>query len=181
MHRRTLFLLPAALAVGACGGVLPAPVSAPPGAYVIRPGQASAVERRMLDEVNMRRGFEGLAPLSYDSALMQAAALHAVDMSVQNRPWHWGSDGSSPIDRVRRAGYPGRFLGQAISESFEDELRTLDAWMADPVTRPVIMDPDARDMGFAWHQEPATGKLWWTLITATTERAPGPFAALALF
>jgi len=101
-------------------------------------------------------------------------------MAMQNRPWHWGSDGSSPVDRLRRADYPGRFLGQTISESFEDEMLTLDAWMADPTTRAVIMDPQARDMGFAWHQE-SNGKLWWTLVTGTRELPPGPYAANALF
>jgi hypothetical protein len=29
-------------------------------------------------------------------------------------------------------------------------------------TRAVILDPNARLMGFSWYQE-ETGKLWWTL------------------
>jgi uncharacterized protein YkwD len=178
MHRRAFLLLPLGLALSACGA---GQIEAPPGAYVIRRSDAKRIEARMRDEINMRRGFEGLVPLTYDSALTQAAALHAVDMSFQNRPWHWGSDGSSPVERVRRAGYAGRFLGQTISESFEDELITLDAWMDQPDTRAVIMDPEARDMGFAWYQEPNTGKLWWTLVTGTTEVAPGPFPMAAAF
>jgi len=85
-------------------------------------------------------------------------------MAVQNRPWHFGSDGSSPIDRVRRAGYPGMMLGENISETFETELETLSAWMGDPTTAAVVLDPNARDLGFAWYQEPG-GKLWWTMVT----------------
>jgi uncharacterized protein YkwD len=181
MDRRRLLALPALIALAACGGLGAGQVEAPPGSYVIRPRDAERVEARLLDELNLRRGLEGLERLAYDPALKQAAALHAVDMSVQNRPWHWGSDGSSPVDRVRRAGYPGHFLGQTISESFEDEITTLDAWMADPTTRAVIMDPAARDLGFAWYQEPATGKLWWVLVAGTTEMAPGPFPTPAVF
>jgi uncharacterized protein YkwD len=49
-------------------------------------------------------------------------------MSVQNRPWHFGSDGSSPLDRARRAGYTGTLLGELISETFESEVETLAAW-----------------------------------------------------
>ena len=84
-------------------------------------------------------------------------------MSIQNRPWHFGSDGSSPIDRVRRVGYSGRLIGEAISETYESELETLKAWMQQPNIRDVILDPSAREMGFDWYQE-NSGKLWWTLV-----------------
>ena len=82
---------------------------------------------------------------------------------VQNRPWHFGSDGSSPLDRVLRVGYQGRLLGENISETYESELETLSAWMQQEDTREVILDPRGRDMGFAWFQEPS-GKIWWTMI-----------------
>jgi uncharacterized protein YkwD len=84
-------------------------------------------------------------------------------MAVQNRPWHFGSDGSSPIDRVARVGYEGPLIGETISETFETELETLAAWMEQEGTRRVIMSPDATKMGFSWHQE-NNGKLWWTLV-----------------
>lgn len=89
-------------------------------------------------------------------------------MSVQNRPWHFGSDGSSPIDRVRRVGYNGRVVGENISETYETELETLAAWMEEDATRNIILDSAASDLGFAWYQE-NNGKIWWTLITG----APG--------
>jgi uncharacterized protein YkwD len=85
-------------------------------------------------------------------------------MSVQNRPWHFGSDGSSPLDRVNRVGYAGRLVGENISETFETELETLSAWMIKPDTREIIMDPAARELGFSWFQEP-NGKIWWTMVT----------------
>lgn len=66
--------------------------------------------------------------------------------------------------RVQRVGYTGTLLGELISETFETELITLAAWMRQPDTRAVILDPQARDMGFAWYQEPS-GKIWWTLVT----------------
>ena len=92
-----------------------------------------------------------------------AAATHARDMSVQNRPWHFGSDGSSPIDRVRRVGYTGELVGEAISETYETELETLAAWMEEEGSRRVILDPAARELGFSWLQED-NGKIWWTLV-----------------
>lgn len=117
----------------------------------------------MLDSVNSLRQASGAAPLQLDAQLTAAAATHSRDMSVQNRPWHFGSDGSSPIDRVRRTGYAGQLIGETISETYETELETLAAWMEQPDTRRVILDREARNMGFSWHQE-ANGKIWWTMV-----------------
>ena len=84
-------------------------------------------------------------------------------MARQNRPWHFGSDGSSPIDRVRRSGYSGLMLGELISETYETELETLGAWMENADTRAILLDKRATNLGFAWYQE-KTGKIWWTMI-----------------
>ncbi|MEO0569986.1 MAG: CAP domain-containing protein, partial [Pseudomonadota bacterium] len=59
----------------------------------------------MLDSVNSLREAAGHGPVELNSQLNAAAATHSRDMSLQNRPWHFGSDGSSPIDRVKRVGY----------------------------------------------------------------------------
>ncbi|MEM7320174.1 MAG: CAP domain-containing protein [Pseudomonadota bacterium] len=116
----------------------------------------------MLDSVNSLRSASGLSSVQLNSQLNAAAATHARDMAAQNRPWHFGSDGSSPLDRAARAGYTGQFLGEAISETYETELETLAAWMNEPGTRSVILDPAAINMGFSWFQEKG-GKIWWTL------------------
>jgi uncharacterized protein YkwD len=84
-------------------------------------------------------------------------------MSVQNRPWHFGSDGSSPLVRVQRVGYAGTLYGEVISETYQTELETLSYWMSKKDTRDVILDTRARDLGFAWYQEPQ-GKIWWTML-----------------
>ncbi|KUJ77925.1 hypothetical protein AVO45_08105 [Ruegeria marisrubri] len=132
-----------------------------PQVYKIR-GNPEKIQYRMLDSVNALRQASGLQPVQLNAQLTAAAATHAKDMARQNRPWHFGSDGSSPLDRVARAGYPGSFVGEAISETYETELETLAAWMEEKGSRAVIMDPTATDIGFAWHQE-KSGKLWWTL------------------
>lgn len=131
--------------------------------YRIRGGDMSKIQYRMLDSVNALRQAAGAAPVQLNAKLNAASATHSRDMSVQNRPWHFGSDGSSPIDRVRRAGYEGTMLGENISETYETELETLAAWMEEPGTRAVLLDKTATDMGFAWYQE-ANGKIWWTLL-----------------
>lgn len=132
-------------------------------ARVYRPDNEGRVQLRLAEAVNTLRQATGVAPVRLNSQLNAAAATHARDMAIQNRPWHFGSDGSSPLDRVRRVGYTGLMLGEAISETFETELETLAAWMEDPGTRAVILDPAALDLGFSYQQE-SNGKLWYTLV-----------------
>ena len=132
-------------------------------AYKIRSGDTGKLQFRMLDSVNALRSGQGVRPVALNPKLNAAAATHSRDMSTQNRPWHFGSDGSSPIDRVQRVGYTGHLVGENISETYEAELETLAAWIQQSDTRRTIYAPNASDMGFAWFQEPS-GKIWWTLI-----------------
>lgn len=137
-----------------------------PRLYRISAGSTAKIQFRVLDSVNALRQAAGAPAIRLDAKLNAAAATHSRDMSVQNRPWHFGSDGSSPIDRVRRVGYPGMMLGEAISETYETELETLGAWMEQTDTRAVILDKRATNMGFAWFQEKG-GKIWWTLLVGS--------------
>ena len=170
MNRRAFVLVVPALALAACattasnGPTVGSDGRPLPRVYRITPADQSAIPFRLLDSVNTLRGAKSLSPLAFDNGLTAAAATHSRDMSVQNRPWHFGSDGSSPLVRVQRAGYTGRLVGELISETYETELETLSTWMAQTDTRSIIMDPAARSLGFAWFQEPG-GKIWWTLVT----------------
>ncbi len=135
-----------------------------PRVYRITPQVAAEIPYRFLDSVNTLRQARGAGPLAFNSQLNAAAETHSRDMSVQNRPWHFGSDGSSPLTRVQRVGYTGKLLGELISETYQTELETLAVWMENPDERSVLLDPRATQIGFAWFQEPG-GKLWWTAIT----------------
>jgi len=135
-----------------------------PQVYKIDAATAARIPFHLLDAVNTLRAAKGAGPLQYNAMLNAASATHSRDMAVQNRPWHFGSDGSSPLVRVQRAGYPGKLLGELIAESYETELETLAEWSAAADTRAVLLDPIANEIGFAWFQEPS-GKLWWTLLT----------------
>jgi uncharacterized protein YkwD len=153
------------LSLAMLAGCVDAPGTNGPGPGVFRIGafERNKIPYRMLDSVNAFRQASGLQVLELSPELTAAAATHSRDMSVQNRPWHFGSDGSSPVERVARAGFAGTLIGENISETFESDVETLAAWMAEPSTRAIILDKDARYMGVAWHQE-ASGKIWWTQI-----------------
>lgn len=142
-----------------------------PKVYRIAARDEAKIQYRILDSINALRGASGSAQVSLNANLTAAAATHARDMFVQNRPWHFGSDGSSPIVRVARSGYTGLMIGETISETYETELQTLSAWMDQPDTREIILDSRATDIGFAWHQE-NNGKLWWVLVVGGSGSAP---------
>lgn len=182
MYRRNLILGLASLAVAGCATNADRPLGPDglplPSIYRIDPRDVAAIQFRMLDSVNALRRNAGVPAVDLDARLNAAAATHSRDMAVQNRPWLFGSDGSSPLDRARRVGFPGRLLGENISESFESELQTLAAWTAQVDTRAVILDPDARFMGFAWFQE-ESGKIWWTLNMGSDPLVTQPIASAA--
>jgi len=176
MMRITALLAMAMMVLSACAA--PPPQMGPDGKplprlYKIRAGDEAQIQFRMLDSVNALRAASGAPPLSLDARLNAAAATHSRDMSRQNRPWHFGSDGSSPLDRARRVGYGGQLVGENISETYETELETLAAWMEDENTRRVILAPEADEMGFAWLQEDG-GKIWWTLVTGRSGARAAP-------
>jgi uncharacterized protein YkwD len=168
MSRILVLLVSALLVLSACApALIPPQIGADgkplPKVYRIEASNSSEIQYRMLDSVNALRSAAGHQSVQLNAQLNAAAATHSRDMSVQNRPWHFGSDGSSPITRVQRVGYTGGLIGENISETYETELETLAAWMDETSTRNVILSPKATNLGFSWLQE-NNGKIWWTLV-----------------
>ena len=152
--------------MSACGNEIPqmGPDGKPlPKFYRLSPQSSADIQFRTLDAVNALRASAQSPTLVLNASLNAAAATHARDMSLQNRPWHFGSDGSSPLDRVARAGYKDQLISELISETYETELETLSVWMENPDTRRDLLDKRAKEMGFSWYQE-LSGKIWWTLV-----------------
>ena len=135
-----------------------------PVAYKITSREEAQIPGRVLGQINALRANIGAPAMMQNPMLDAAAKAHARDMAAQNRAWHFGSDGSSPLDRVRRQGYSGHLVGENISETYENELTTLNAWMQNRDTRDIMMDPRATELGIGWYQE-SSGKVWWVLIT----------------
>jgi len=157
-----LLLLAAAVALlGACAPQVGTTTAA--GVRLISAAESDEVRARHVDAVNALRVERGLQPVQLSARLTAAARTHARDMSVQQRAWHFGSDGTSPKDRAARAGFSGRVLGENISESFDDELEVFQSWTRDPVTRAVMLEPAASTIGLGWYQE-NNGKLWWVQL-----------------
>jgi len=66
-------------------------------------------------------------PVSWNDLLETAAYAHANDMNKNNYFNHTGLDGSSPGDRIARAGYPWRAYGENIAKGFTTEQSVMEA------------------------------------------------------
>lgn len=163
MRSTVLILAFAAFGLGACD---PAGPSGPSGSggdvYKIRSGDTERVQQRMLEAVNSMRAARGVAPVQLNRQLTSAARTHAREMSQQRRAWPFGQNGSTPYARVQAAGYQGNLLAELYSQTFETETETLAAWVQDGAWGAEILDPEARDMGFSWHQD-KNGLIWWVV------------------
>lgn len=141
-------------------------VEAGPTLYIIDESMNGRIQHRVVDAVNGVRQTNFLPEVALSPTLNAAAKTHARDMFIQNRPWHFGSDGSSPLDRTDRVQYRGLLVGENIAETYESELLVLGAWLERADTRETILDPRAARIGIGWHQQ-ENGKIWWVLLVGT--------------
>lgn len=99
------------------------------------------------DEINRIRRENGLPELTRNSALDQAANAHAQDQQGRELG-HTGSDGSSPGDRARRAGYDSS-VRENVAWNYSDEADVAQGWMNSPGHRAAMLDPNATEFGYA--------------------------------
>lgn len=75
---------------------------------------AAALEQMVLDLVNEARLSRGLHPLTVDTQMSDVARAHAMDMLDSKTVSHAGSDGSTPLDRLRQGGVRFNWAGENI-------------------------------------------------------------------
>ncbi len=98
---------------------------------------------------NGERQKNGLATLSYNDKLSQAAAKKAADMFVKNYWAHYGPDGASPWDFILSSGYKYEYAGENLAKNFLFSQGVVDAWMNSSTHRENILKSDYSEVGFA--------------------------------
>ena len=120
------------------------------------------------EAINKYRKEQGLKPLQLNAALVGAAKAHAKDLAKWDRISHFGSDGSSPWDRVKRAGYNAKLAAENVGTgqaSFEEVLK---GWKDSPGHNKNLLLSDAEHMGIALVHEPKTEfKTFWALVVGS--------------
>jgi len=105
--------------------------------------------------VNRERTSRGERALNADRDLRQAAQAHSQDMAAGDYFEHDGRGGSTPLSRMRAAGYIfSSHLGYAIGENIAwatlwlaSPKAIVAGWMASPGHRANILDATFRDTG----------------------------------
>lgn len=114
------------------------------------PDPNALIEQRIGDLINEARAAHGLPPLARASELARAACRHSTDMANHNFLAHIGSDGSTPGQRIKEAGYGWRAWGENIAAGYLSPEDVVAAWMASSGHRSVILRETYMDMGVGY-------------------------------
>ncbi len=101
----------------------------------------------MLARVNAERAREGRPPLKLDPRLNEAAQKHAEDMLLHSYYSHFSPEKTSPIERVRKAGYAPHIVAENIARGPFTVNEVMDNWMLSREHRGNLLHPAFRDLG----------------------------------
>lgn len=111
----------------------------------------SSDSAQLLSLINQARVSSGLVPYAVSQTLTGAAQGHALDMAQHGVSLgHAGSDGSTPTQRIVRAGYPSYSWGSYVGENwaaYRTIQDSMNAWMSDQPHRSNILSSTYREIG----------------------------------
>lgn len=129
--------------------------------------------QRVLDLINQARGsrqncgnqvFNATRPLRWNGALAEAARAHSADMARFNFLSHEGRDGSTAAQRVERAGYRYRAMGENIAGGQTRPEDAVAGWINSPGHCATLMNPAFTEMGLALAVDRRSRMgVYWTL------------------
>jgi len=161
MNRLPLVAL-AFLALAGCDGIvdfIPRTPAEPPSAEDA--AMLAAVNRYRAEGRDCGGTYHGpAAPLVWNGRLGAAAAAHTRDMAVHGRFAHVGTDGSTVGDRVSRAGYAWRHVGENIARYQDSVEEVVGDWVASAGHCANLMNPSFVEFG-AGEQD-----RYWTQVFA---------------
>ncbi|TRW97884.1 CAP domain-containing protein [Paracoccus sp. M683] len=119
---------------------------------------------------NAARRARGLAPVTPDPTLSQAAASHACDMAGRGLMAHHGSKTTGPAQRVKSLGYPTRLTAENIAAGPFGLNRVLNEWNRSSGHLDNIRIPQVEQVGIGR----ALGSDGKTMFWAAVYAAPKP-------
>ena len=118
--------------------------------------------------INAYRASKGLKPLKINNKLVEAAKMHARDLASHDRISHYGSDGSDPLVRVQRTGYPVHLAAENVGTGQVSLAEVFKGWQKSPGHNENLLLKNAKEMGMALIIDPDTEyKTFWTLVLGT--------------
>ena len=141
-----------------------AAASAPASSASSAPSSAGGMGR-VVALVNSARSKAGCSALTINAKLTRAAQSHSDDMSDSRTMSHTGSDGSSPGDRITRAGYDWRTYGENVAYGYPTAESVMAGWMSSPGHKANILNCAFKEIGvgmakdgYYWTQDFGTAR-----------------------
>lgn len=115
--------------------------------------------------INLYRHEHNLKPIRLNVLLTKAAKLHSRDLANLDRVSHFGSDGSDPLDRVKRVGYTARVAAENIGTGQLTFKEVMAGWQKSTGHKRNLLLHDAEHVGVALVFDPDTEfRTFWTLV-----------------
>ncbi|MGY1583120.1 CAP domain-containing protein [Streptomyces sp. MN13] len=118
---------------------------------------ASGAVAQVVELVNAERAKAGCSPLKVNATLTKAAQAHSEDMAAHQNMSHTGSDGSSPGDRITRAGYNWSTYGENVAYGYSTPEKVMAGWMSSPGHKANILKCEFKEIGVGLAQP---GNYW---------------------
>ena len=118
-----------------------------------------AVITALVEAHNKERAKENLPPLKLAPMLVEAAKGHAKDMADRDVMGHEGADGSTPTQRMVRAGYHYQTTGENVAKGYETVAEVMQCWIDSPPHKKNVLG-DFTELGIA-RAFSKDGKPYW--------------------
>lgn len=98
---------------------------------------------------NEKRAAAGLAPVTLNPLLTQAAQAKGADMLAKGYWAHVSPDGTQPWKFISDAGYKYHYAGENLARDFASSQAAVDAWMNSPSHKENLLSARYKDVGVA--------------------------------
>ena len=140
-------------------------------AYILEltASEIKAFEQRVLELTNIERAKHGSPPVVWDDRVASIARDHSIDLMRNNLRGHTGSDGSTPRQRVERAGIPNfRYRGENCTYGHVTPEDAVTSWMNSSGHRENMLNPSHTHLGvgLALRSEDSNARYisYWTQV-----------------
>lgn len=165
IHRRLVILIILALALVGCTRAVARPRTAAIATFRGDEPDPAETLSKLVKAHNDERKEEKLPALEENELLKKAAQIHADDMAKTRKMDHTGSDGSTPFERMKKAGYRYQRAGENIAKGQRGLDELMKTWMSSEGHKKNILGK-FRDIGAAYATD-EDGTPYWCVTFGT--------------
>ena len=124
---------------------------------------SSSDEAEVLRLVNIERAKVGCKALKADATLAAVARAHSKDMAVNGYFDHNSQDGTTPFQRMSKAGYTYSYAAENIAAGQQTPASVMGSWMNSAGHKANILNCNLTELGVGvWTQKGSPYGIYWT-------------------